>query len=151
MGVYKRLDSVPDKYRLENHTAVYSGWDVWGDYFDKKTEQFDTKTTRDRYEKAGRYFKSFMDDVGRHHALSRPQDIEEYLVALRDGDVGRHSHTRKLQTVYFEYYQPLEGFYTWMQWHADHPHLYHPVLMAVADGGYARDVWDRKLEQNDKR
>lgn len=151
MGVYKQIDAVPDKYRLQNHEAAYDGRDVWDDYFVEKTEKFDTKSTRDRYEKAGRYFKTYMDDMGRHHALAHPQQIEDFLVALRDGNVGRHSHTRKLQTVYFEYYQPLEEFYTWLQWHADHPHVYHPVLMAVVAGGFARDVWNRKIEQNDKR
>lgn len=151
MGVYKHIDAVPDKYRLYNHEAAYAGWDVWADYFAVKTEKFDTKSTRDRYEKAGRYYKTFMEDVDRHHALAHPQHIEEFLIALRDGNVGRHSHTRQLQTVYFEYFQPLEAFYTWLQWHTDHPHLYHPVLMAVVAGGFARDVWNRKLEQNDKR
>lgn len=151
MGVYKRLDGVPAKYRLVNHKRAYSGRDVWGEYFEEKTAKFDTKATRDRYEKAGRYFQTFMSEAERHHALADPRHVEEFLVALRDGEVGRHSHTRKLQTVYFEYFQPIEEFYTWLEWHTDHPHVYHPVLMAVVAGGYARDVWNRKLEQNDKR
>lgn len=151
MGIYKRINQVPEKYRLRNHEAAYADRDVWEDYFEEKTTAFATKATHDRYEKAGRYLKTFMVEAGRHHALATPEDVESFLVALRDGNVGRHSHTRKLQTVYFEYFQPTEQFYTWLQWHADHPHVYHPVLMAVVEGGYAREVWDRKLEQNDKR
>jgi hypothetical protein len=61
---------------------------VWADYFAEKTEVFDTKSTRDRYEKAGRYFKTYMDDVGRHHALAHSQQIENFLVALRNENVG---------------------------------------------------------------
>jgi hypothetical protein len=151
MGVYKRLDGVPSKYRLRNHEAAYADRDVWDDYFQEKTERFDTKATRDRYEKAGRYLRNFMREEGRHHALADPEHIEDYLTGLRDGDVGRRNQPRKLQTVYFEYFQPLEEFYTWLQWHADHPHVYHPVSMAVVARGYARELWDRKLEQNDKR
>lgn len=151
MGVYKRISDVPDRYRLRNHEAAYEGRDVWSDYVEVKTETFDTEATRDRYEKAGRYFENFMSEVGRHHALATPEHVEEFLVGLRDGDVGRHSHSRKVQTVYFEYFQPIEEFYTWLEWHTDHPHVYHPVLMAVVEGGYAREVWNRKLEQNDKR
>lgn len=151
MGVYKRIDDVPDKYRLQNHEPAYKGRDVWSEYYEEKTEACDTKSTQRRYEKAGRYFGMFMSEVGRHRALATPGQIEEFLVAIRDGNIGRHNHTRKLQTVYFEYFQPVEGFYTWLQWHTDHPHVYHPVLMAVVEGGYARDVWNRKLEQNDKR
>jgi hypothetical protein len=151
MGVYKHLDSVPSKYQLQNHEAAYADWDVWDDYFQEKTKKFDTNSTRDRYEKAGRYLQNFMQEKDRHHALADPKHIEGYLTGLRDGDIGRRNQTRKLQTVYFEYFQPLEEFYTWLQWHTDHPHVYHPVLMAVVADGYARDVWDRKLEQNDKR
>jgi hypothetical protein len=29
--------------------------------------------------------------------------------------------------------------------------VYNPVLMAVVAGGYASEVWARKLAQNDKR
>lgn len=151
MGVYKRIEDVPAKYRLTNHAAAYDGRDVWAEFEADKTAQFDTQATRDRYEKAGRYLRGFMDGVGRHHALADPEHIEGFLSALRDGEVGRQSHTRKLQTVYFEYYQPVEQFYTWLQWSAEHPHVYHPVLMAVAAGGYPREVWERKLSQNDKR
>lgn len=151
MGVYKALDDVPDRYHLRNHQSAYEGRDVWGEFFANKTAKFDTKATHDRYEKVGRYFTDFMADTERHHALADPGDIEAFLVALRDGDVGRFGRTRQRQTVYFEYYQPLEDFYTYLEWHVDYPHRYHPVLMAVVDGGYARDVWNRKIEQNDKR
>jgi hypothetical protein len=151
MGVYKRVDDVPDKYRLGNHEAAYADRDTWEEFSTEKTARFDTDATRTRYEKAGRYFGTFMSDTGRHHALAEPAQIEEFLVALRDGEVGRHSHTRKLQTVYFEYFQPVEEFYTWLEWHTDHPHVYNPVLMAVVAGGYASEVWARKLAQNDKR
>lgn len=151
MGVYKDIDSVPTKYRLQNHEPAYTGRDVWADYFEEKTAVFNGKSTRDRYEKAGRYLQNFMREAGRHHALAAPEHIERYLTGLRDGDIGRRNQSRKLQTVYFEYFQPLEGFYTWLQWHTDHPHVYHPVLMAVVAGGFTRKVWDRKLEQNDKR
>ncbi|RLM72574.1 hypothetical protein DVK07_06140 [Halorubrum sp. Atlit-26R] len=124
---------------------------MWADYFEEKTAVFNAKSTRDRYEKAGRYLQNFMREAGRHHALAAPEHIERYLTGLRDGDIGRRNQSRKLQTVYFEYFQPLEGFYTWLQWHTEHPHVYHPVLMAVVEGGFTREVWDRKLEQNDKR
>ena len=151
MGIYKIIDSVPDRYRLQNYSSGYTGTDVWNDYFVEKIEKFDTRSTHDRYEKAGRYFKSFMQEVGRHHALADPSHIEEFLISLRDGDIGRYNGTRTLQTVYFEYFQPIEEFYSWLQWHTDHPHVYHPVLMAVVDGGFANEVWKQKLEQNDKR
>ena len=152
MGVYKTIDDVPPKYQLSNHTARYDGDDVWEAFLREKTAMFDSTSTRKRYEKAGRYFTEFMGEQGRHHAIADPDHISAFLVTLRDGAIGRQHHERSLQTVYFEYYQPVETFYTWLMWHTDHPsHVYHPVLMAVVAGGYAREVWDRKIAQNDKR
>lgn len=151
IGVYKRLEQVPRKYRLTNYTGSYEGRDVWKEYADEKTERFDSKHTRNRYEKAGRYLQMFASDAGRHRALLRPDHAEEFLVALRDGEIGPRSSTRKLQTVYFEYFQPVDEFYSWLEWRTDHPHVYHPIRMAVAEGGFAREVWGRKLDQNDKR
>ena len=151
VGVYKRLEDVPDRYRLQNHQTAYESRDVWEDFFEEKTEAFDTKSTRNRYEKAGRYLKNFLSDTGCHHALLTPDYVEDFLIALRDGNVGRHSHTRNIQTVYFEYFQPVEAFYTWLEWHTEYPHVYHPVRMAAIEGGYTREVWNRKLKQNDKR
>lgn len=43
MGVYKRIDTVPDRYQLLNHEAAYAGRDTWTEYFTEKTEQFNTK------------------------------------------------------------------------------------------------------------
>ena len=48
MGVYKDIDSVPTKYRLQNHEPAYADRDVWADYFEEKTAVFNTKSTRDR-------------------------------------------------------------------------------------------------------
>lgn len=150
-GVYKRLDDVPARYRLRNHETAYSGVDVWNEFVEERTDTFESQATYDRYEKSGRYYKDHMSDVGRHHALTAPEHVEEYLTRLRDGDIGRFSRTRQLQTVYFEYFQPLDAFYTWLLWHTEHPHVYHPVRMAAIAGGFSSDVWQRKLDQNDKR
>ncbi len=72
-------------------------------------------------------------------------------MALRDGTIGRQNHTRKLQTIYFEYFQPLEGFYSWLLWHTEHSHVYHPVWMAVVEYDHPSQVRERKLSQNGKR
>ncbi len=151
MGVYKRLEQVPHRYRLANYQANYEGENTWETFVEQKTETFESTATYDRYEKAGRYFRRFLNDIGRHHALCEPEDIDDFLVALRDGTIGRQNHTRKLQTIYFEYFQPLVGFYSWLLWHTEHPHVYHPVWMAVVEYDYPSQVWERKLSQNDKR
>ena len=149
-GVYKQLDDVPDRYRLRNHKAAYAGMDPWTEFAEERTEQFDSQATCDRYEKAGRYYKGFMSDIGRHHALARPQHLEEFFVRLHKGDIGRFSRTREIQTVYFEYFQPLDAFYSWLLWHTDHPHVYHPVRMAAIADGFAAEVWQRKTEQSNR-
>jgi hypothetical protein len=53
--------------------------------------------------------------------------------------------TRTLQTVYSEYWVRVEAFYTWLQFHTRHPHVYHPPLMAVVAGGTTARVWALKF------
>jgi hypothetical protein len=151
MGIYKRLEQVPQRYQLANYAGDYAEEDTWAEFTDIKTERFDSDATRTRYEKAGRYLADYLSDIGRHHALCNPGHVAGFLRALRDGSIGRQSHTRKLQTVYFEYFQPVEEFYSWLLWHTEHPHVYHPVHMAVVEYDYPSEVWAKKLSQNDKR
>jgi hypothetical protein len=41
----------------------------------------------------------------------------------------------------------LEEFYSWLQWHTDHPHTHHPVLMAAADHETAGEIWSVKMDR----
>ena len=78
MGVYKTIDDVPPKYQLSNHAARYDGDDVWEAFLREKTAMFDSTSTRERYEKAGRYFTEFMGEQGRHHAIADPDYIQRF-------------------------------------------------------------------------
>jgi len=147
-GVYKRLNNVPVKYHLRNHEAAYSGMDAWNEFVEERTDTFESQATYDRCEKSGQYYKDHMSDVGRHNAFTPPEHVEEYLTRLHDDDIGQFSCTRQLQTIYLEYFQPLDTFYTWLLWHTDHPHVCHLARMAAIAGGFVSDVWQRKLDQN---
>ncbi len=58
MGVYKRLEQVPHRYRLANYQANYEGENSWETFVEQKTETFESTATDDRYEKAGRYLNA---------------------------------------------------------------------------------------------
>lgn len=137
MGVYTRLTDVPAQYRLTQFEADYAGRDTWHAYVDARPASFDSEHYRNTLTKAGRSWKTHMTDRGRHHALATPADVAAWVDAL--------VATRTHWTVYKEYWVRLEEFYTWLQSHPAHPHVYHPPLMAVVAGGTPERLWRQKF------
>lgn len=139
MGVYKRLADVPDRYRLHRFAAAYDGRDVWTEYVEEQIATRDLgEWFRDEVGRVGRRWKAHMDERGRHHALATPDDVEAWAASLVD-DLA-------LTTAYEKYWMRVEDFYWWLQFHTEHPHRYHPVLMAAADGEASGEVWAYKVQ-----
>lgn len=140
LGVYKRLEEVPPRYRLRQHADVYRGEDVWETFLE---DHLFPRYPKDRYRqdtrRAGRLWKSHMDDRGRHHALATPEDVDQWCQSLLD--------QRNVKTVYNHYWVRLERFYDWLLTRTDHPHVYHPFLMAAAEYETASRIWEAKVEQ----
>jgi hypothetical protein len=103
MGVYTRLEDVPESSRLHTYAAQYEDRDVWQAYIDSRPDTFDSAHYRNTLSKAGSAWKNHMSTRGRHHALARPTDVESWLADL--------SEMRTLGTVYSEYWVRLEEFY----------------------------------------
>lgn len=139
MGVFKDLESVPDRYRFQNFTAEYAGRDVWDEYMTEQVYELHpdlSETTLTRLNRAERRWKEHMNERGRHHALATPADVEAFCESL--GDIS-------LETAYGQYWQRIEGMYSWLQSHTEHPHVYHPVFMAAAEYPNAREIWDHRI------
>jgi len=137
-GVYKQIDDVPTRYRLYQHAAAYDGRDVWKEYLtDYFFENFDSDYTREVTRRAGDDWKDHMADRGRHHALATPEDVETWCVALLE--------RMQVGSAYRNYWPKLERFYTWLQTHTEHPHVYHPIRMAAAEYPNAGDIWKKKI------
>lgn len=143
MGIYKSLADVPDRYRLKFRGDAYANRDVWAEFLDAQTEHYDSPTFLKKSRRAGAYWMAHMEEQGRHHALATPDDVETFVDSLLED--------RAVSTVYHPYWTRLEAFYDWLQWHPAHPHRYHPVLMAAADGEAAGRVWQFKLTRNRNR
>ena len=140
MGVYKHLDDVPDRYRLAQHADAYAGRDVWGE-FCKEYEYARGSHARYKQEvdRHRRSWCTFMADRGRHHALATPADVEAWSAQLLED--------KSLRTAE-GYWSRIRRFYDWLQWHTEHPHVYHPVLMAAANGDAAARIWSEKVKTN---
>lgn len=138
MGVYKGLDGVPHESRLEQFRERYRDRDTYGTFLtDYLLEKYSSDRTREKYELAGRRWKAHIEQRGRHHALARPLDVETWIADLLD--------RVSLNTAYNTYWVKVERFYWWLQRHVDHPHSYHPVLMAAANLDCAGRVWEKKI------
>lgn len=146
MGVFKRLADVPDRYRFHHHANAYAGRDVWNEYLTECLFPEHPDATEKFYqtaETAGQRWKDHMADRGRHHALTTPEDVEAWCETLLE--------RMTVDSVYSLYWVRLEGFYSWLQNHPDHPHVYHPVLMAAATSPGAQNIWERKLNRGNRR
>ncbi len=141
MGIYKHHAAVPDHDRLASYAERYDGRDVWTAFYESRSSEFDSAGYEQTFTKTERSWKAHMREQGRHHALARPEDVEAWCTSL--------AASRTLRTVYSQYWVRLEEFYTWLQFHAEHPHRYQPVWMAAARGGTAGQVWDTKMGRCD--
>lgn len=142
MGVYKRLDDVPDRYRLYQYADAYKGRDVWGEFCIKY--EYD-RGNHDRYEQEvnrhGRSWCEFMEGQDRHHALATPADVEAWSAHLVESKAPRTAEG---------YWSRIRRFYDWLQWHIDYPHVYNPAMMAAANGDAAAIIWSEKVNTNIK-
>lgn len=143
MGVYKRLADVPDRYRLAQHTAAYADRDVWQEFCE--AAEYDQGSSEHYYnevDRIGQRWADHMAERDRHHALAQPADVTVWCEHLLD----KHSLRRA-----YDHWVRIERFYRWLQWHADYPHVYNPVLMAAVDGGAAAHVWAKKAKRHEER
>lgn len=136
IGVYKTLDQVPLHSRLSTSERAFAGRDVWAEYVEAelpdaaKTVQYETGLVEESW-------KNHMQQRGRHPALARPADIESWFAELID----------RMQTkrAYNPYWVRVDEFYTYLLWHTEYPHSYHPPRMAAGQNGVTRDVWEFKV------
>lgn len=139
IGVYKTLKDVPERYRLKQFSDLYRGRDVWQDFCSWLFERYNSNRFQEDVHRAGRRWKNHVQSCGRHHALATPQDIEEWSQFLVD--------EYKVKTAYNSYWVRVERFYSWLQWHTDHPHVYHPPRMAAANYEASSTIWQEKIQR----
>jgi len=141
LGVYKSIEEVPTRYRLETFESQFRDQDTWSDYLATRDDLAES-TKKNSWYPCGDRFKRFMrEEVGRHHALARPDDIDAYLQHIRDGGYSIKVTERSHNTVYYQHLSPLKTFFRWLVHHADYPHVYNPVLMAAHSGDITRKLW----------
>lgn len=142
MGIYKVIDTVPDRHLLDQYSDRYEGYDVWSEWADQATAKHTSERFANLVERTERSWKQHMNDQGRHHALANPIDVDTW---------SRTILTRcQPLSAYQIYFTKLESFYEWLQFHTDHPHLYHPVWMAAANFEATATIWDAKMDRRDE-
>ena len=139
MGIYKRLEDVPEEYRFEQYTGAYEGRNVWAEYVESLPSAYTSTFFEDSLRKAEETWTAHMDDRGRHYALATPEDVDTWVSTLAE--------TRKLSTVNSVYFVRVEGLYDWLQSSVDHPHRYQPVLMAASAYETTGAVWRTKFDR----
>lgn len=144
LGVYKHLADVPDRYRLERHAEAYTGADTWSAFCDAhEYSKGESEDFRRKVDRAGVHWRDFVEERQPHHAIATPADVEAWSAELLDEFT--------LSTAY-KYWIRVEHFFRWLMWHTEHPHVYHPVLMAVCEfDAAATEVWAWKTDNVRRR
>lgn len=135
IGVYKTLSDVPNRHRLFHHADAYTGRDVWREYL--IAELYGDRDIPRKRELIGEHWKDHMATRGRHHALATPEDVATFSAYLLD----QYSLATAL-----DYWTHIERMYWWLMERSDHPHLYHPFLMAAGSDEPTRVIWDAKIK-----
>ena len=137
MGIYKRYEEVPDRYRLANFGAEYDGRDVYAEFMaaevlaDSSSDRY-----KQDYRRYGRRWREHMADRGQHHALAHPTDVETWCEDLLNEYTVRTA---------FKHWTAIERVYTWLLTHTEHPHVYQPVWQAAARESATGELWDKKM------
>lgn len=133
LGVYKRLEDVKDRHRLDRFEAVYAGRDVWEEWLQVNGRP-ESKTQRDRYNRTKATWIDHMTKQRRHHAIPTPKHVEGYAEWLLED--------RGLGTVLRDYWPSFTNFFEWILWSEQHEHRYNPVTMAARNYDTTRVIWD---------
>lgn len=139
IGVYKSIDEVPVRYRLKQFSDRYRGEDVWQEFLSRLFEMHSSERFKKGAKRAGRRWKNHMQNRERHHALATPQDVESWSQVLLE-EFG-------LNTAYNSYWIRIERFYSWLQRHTEHPHVYHPPRMAASNYDASHTIWQEKIRR----
>lgn len=141
LGVYKSIEEVPTRYRLKAFESRFKDEDTWEEYLETRDDLAEPTKNNSWYPCGDRFKRYMQEEVGRHHALPHPDDIEGYLRHIIDGGYSIKVTERTENTVYYQHLSPLKTFFSWLVHHADYPHVYSPVLMAAHSGGITRQLW----------
>jgi hypothetical protein len=139
LGVFKRLEDVPDRYRAERRAPDLDAEEAWDAFKrDKGVYEYTEHTQKYKYGKAWRQWVEYCDDSGLNPVFASPHDVESFLSAEME-DISTYKTGHDLR------FRPLFMWYRWMQWDVDYPHLYNPMVMAVLLGGTTARIWRTRL------
>lgn len=138
LGVFKRVEEVPNRYYLANFTSDVDAESAWEEFGEKELKGLSYHTREYVYDKAWREWTAYCDDHNIHPALAHPKDVEAHLAEQRE-------QVSQLKSAHDARFRPLFRWYRWMQYHTEYPHRYNPVVMAVLLGGATYDIWSTRL------
>lgn len=140
LGVYKRIEDVPDMYRLSNFREDFDADEAWNEFSDDELSNHSKAVREDVYGGAYERLRAFCEERGVNPALADPVDIDDWLSDERD------SQNATKKTTHDTRFRPIFNWYRWMTFSSDYPHRYQPTIMAVLLGGATYDIWKTRLQ-----
>lgn len=131
LSVYRKEVDVPEEYLLPNRAAsIYDADKLWREHADWMKLG---DGTRRHYTTAWNAWSEYCGEKGRHPAFPYVDDVESFLGTKTDCSPNHQ---------YSSYFMPLYRWFKYLMWHAETPHRYNPVVLAVCNlDGVARASW----------
>lgn len=139
MGVYQQLSDIPQRHRLARYVDRYEDRDVWAEWASRVTETNSSQRYAALLDRTERAWKRLTAERERHHALATPAVVEAFATRILERCTPL--------SAYQIYFTKLEAFYSWLQYHTHHPHVYHPVWIAAAAFESTGRIWNAKMER----
>lgn len=138
LGIWKKLEDVPSRFRLEQYADSLSADDAWNEFCEKYGEDWTQTTRKYQYGKAWREWTSYCEEHDLHRLCPAPADIEHHLHNQR-------SEAASDGTLHQTRFRPLCRLFEHLRYSTDYPHKYNPTIMAVLHGGAAYAAWRDRI------
>lgn len=139
LGVWKSIEEVPSKYRIEQYAPAYRDRDLMQEFVDDyKPETSEGHYSR-KYGRVKRALESYLGE-GEMYAFMSPEQVNGFFETRRDTTI---------RDQYQEYLSVVRTLYDWLMMHSDYEHRYNPVDMAMLSGGSVADVVNEWCEHKE--
>jgi hypothetical protein len=121
LGMFKRTDDVPTRYRLENFASGLDPDEVWEAFVDSRDKNWSEHTLKYRYRSPWKKWCEFAENRGKNPLTPTDEDVEDWF-----------------------------SVFEWLTESTEYPHKYNPVLQSVVLEGAGAELWEERVYRRAK-
>lgn len=139
LGVWKTIEDVPERYRLERYQDVLDPEELWDEFCTEHGEDWSEATRKYQYGKGWREWTAYCEELDIHPLAPTPQAVEDHLQQQREESASDG-------TLHQTRFRPINRLFEHLRYHTDVPVRYNPFVMAVLLNGAAHAAWSDRIK-----